>query len=66
MRKREKRACRGANAVKRRIALWLTLLTVLLTVLLLAYILIISDTVTNQTARSELIRVLRENAVSLN
>ena len=65
MRKREKRACRGANAVKRRIALWLTLLTVLLTVLLLAYILIIIDTVTNQTARSELIRVLRENAVSV-
>ena len=62
MRKREKRARRGANAVKRRIALWLTLLTVLLTVLLLAYILIISDTVSNKTARSELIRVLRENA----
>ena len=62
MRKRERRARRGANAVKRRIALWLTLLTVLLTVLLLVYILIISETVSGKTARDELIRVLRENA----
>ena len=36
---------REFNAVKRRIAMWLTLLTALLTLLLLAYILIISDTV---------------------
>ena len=62
MRKEEKRARRNANAVKRRIALWLTLLTVLLTILLLVYLLVISDAVANKTARSELIRVLRENA----
>lgn len=53
---------REFNAVKRRIAMWLTLLTALLTLLLLAYILIISDTVANETARNELIRILRENA----
>lgn len=53
---------RGENAVKRRIALWLTLLMALLSLLLLAYILIISDTVATETARSELIRTLRENA----
>lgn len=62
MRAKVNSARRGAHAVKRRIALWLTLLTVLLTGLLLAYLLIISDTVATQTAQSELTRVLRENA----
>lgn len=62
MRAKENSARRGAHAVKRRIALWLTLLTVLLTVLLLVYLLIISETVATQTAQNELTRVLRENA----
>ena len=62
MKQKEKRKHRGAHAVKRRIALWLTLLTVLLTLLLLVYMLIISDTVATETARNELIRILRENA----
>ena len=53
---------RRANAVKRRIALWLTLLMALLSLLLLVYILVISDTVANETVRSELTRTLRENA----
>ena len=58
----EKRPRRGRNAVKRRLALWLTLLTALLTLLLLIYILIISGRVANETARRELTRTLRENA----
>ena len=62
MRVKENFARRGTHAVKRRIALWLTLLTVLLTIFLLSYLLIISDTVATQTAQDELVRVLRDNA----
>ena len=51
-----------ANTVKRRIALWLTMLMALLSALLLCYILIISDTVATGTVRRQLTATLRDNA----
>ncbi len=51
-----------ANAVKKRIAVWLTALMALLSVLLLVYILIISDTVATGTTREQLTRTVRSNA----
>jgi len=57
------RAARGgANAVKRQIAAWLTALMALLSVLLLIYILLISDAVATGTAQEQLTRTVRDNA----
>lgn len=55
-------APKHANAVKKRIALWLTVLMALLSVLLLCYILIISDAVAVGTVRRQLTATLRDNA----
>ena len=51
-----------SNAVKKRIAAWMTALMALLSVLLLVYILIISDAVAMGTTREQLTRTVRANA----
>ena len=50
------------NTVKKRIAVWLTLLMTMLSVLLLIYILMISDFVATGTVRGQLTDTLRGNA----
>lgn len=62
MMRAEKQARRRANAVKKRIALWLTVLMAMLSVLLLVYMLIVSDIVADGTTREQLTQAVRANA----
>lgn len=53
---------RQVNAVKKRIARWLTLLMGILAVVLLVYMHIVSESVADATLREQLMSVMRENA----